>query len=393
MSKRTSSLSALLTVAVFVASAIASPLSAGPPAQANNRKTVTVMTRNLYLGADVAPAIGAIASGDFNAIVTAVSEVWGTVQFTDFPARADGIAREIALAQPDLIGLQEAEVWRSQTPSDFVLGNFAPNAEHVEYDFVQILLKALEARGLHYAVVAEEQGLDVEVPGFLSAADAENLVLSDIRLTEHEVILARTDLRTSELKLSNPQTGHFENNVVFPVEGIGVVSVLRGWAAIDAKVRGKSFRFVTTHLEADDSEIRNAQALELIAGPANTTLPVVLVADSNSNANGDSEGTLYDSTAYFALVGAGFSDAWLEAHPGSVVSTCCNAPDLTNPDFPQPTDNEGRIDLVLFRGARDFSTLGAGLSGVHPADRVSNGLTLIWPSDHAGVAATLQIQN
>jgi endonuclease/exonuclease/phosphatase family metal-dependent hydrolase len=368
-----------LTVTVFSAL----PLAAATPSQSNDAKTVTVMTRNLYLGADVAPAVAAVLSGDPAAIVAAVSEVWGKVQFTDFPARAEGIACEIAAAQPDLIGLQEAELWRSQTPADSVFGN----ARHVEYDFVKILLKALKARGLHYQVVAEEQGFDIELPGFLSEANAEAGLLSDIRLTEREVILARSDLKDSELKLSNPQTGHFATNVEFPISPDFTFVVQRGWASVDAKVRGKSFHFLTTHLEADSEAVREAQAIEVIVGPANTSLPVILVADSNSNANGDAT-----TAAYSSFIGAGFADAWFEAHPGSFVSSCCNAELLDNLTFPVSTDDEGRIDLILYRDARNFAPIDVGLLGINPAtDRVSNGVTLIWPSDHAGVAAKLRI--
>jgi endonuclease/exonuclease/phosphatase family metal-dependent hydrolase len=373
----------------FLVLAIAAPLAAaGPPPQANDQKTVAVMTQNLYVGADLAPAVAAVASGDFEAIVTAVSDVWKKVQLTDFNARAEGLAREIKAAQPALIGLQEAELWRSQTPADFVPGN----AEHVESDFVATLLDALAGRGLHYAVVVEETGFDAEFPGFLSDAAALADELSDIRLTDREVILARTDLQTSELKLSNPQSGNFETNIEIPIASDGTFVLLRGWAAVDAKVRGKSFRFVTTHLESDlesDSErVREYQAAEILAGPADTSLPVLLVGDLNSNANGDSS-----TPAYSTFIGSGFVDGWLEANPGTTVSTCCNAEPLTNPTFPSPSDDFGRIDHILYRGARDFRTLGASLFGTDPADRVSIGLTLIWPSDHAGLAATLEIEN
>jgi hypothetical protein len=370
---------------VLLVLAIAAPLAAaGPPPQANNQKTLTVMTQNLYVGADLGPAVAAVASGDPEAIVAAVSETWAKVQFTDFNARAEGLAREIEAAQPGLIGLQEAELWRSQTPADFVPGN----AEHVESDFVATLLDALTARGLHYAVVVEETGFDAEFPGFLSEAAVLAGELSDIRLTDHEVILARTDLQTSELKLSNPQTGNFETNIEFPIApGVDFV-LLRGWAAVDVKIRGKSFRFVTTHLESDSELVREAQAAEILAGPADTSLPVLLVGDLNSNANGDSS-----TPAYSEFVGSGFVDGWLEANPGTTVSTCCNAELLTNPTFPSPLDDFGRIDHVLHRGALDFRTLGASLFGTDPSDRVSNGLTLIWPSDHAGLAATLEIEN
>jgi endonuclease/exonuclease/phosphatase family metal-dependent hydrolase len=153
------------------------------------------------------------------------------------------------------------------------------------------------------------------------------------------------------------------------------------------KVRGKSFRFVTTHLESDSEEVREAQALEILAGPADTELPVVLVGDTNSNANGDAS-----TPAYSAFIGDGFVDTWLEAHPGVVVSTCCNAELLANPVFPDPAEDFGRIDLVLYRRSANFRTLGTDLFGIDPADQVSNGLTLIWPSDHAGVAASLEIR-
>ncbi len=369
-----------LFFALLVLAIAAPPLGAAPSPQASNAGTVTVMTRNLYVGADLAAAEAAILSGDPAAIVAAVSEVWAKVQFTNFPARAEGIAREIAAAKPDLVGLQEAELWRSQTPADLVMGN----AHHVEYDFVKILLQALEAQGLHYTVVAEEKGFDVELPGFLSEAAALAGDLSDIRLTDREVILARRD---PGLTLFNSQEGHFVTNLEFPVSPDFTFVLRRGWASVDARIRGKSFRFVTTHLEADSEEVRDAQAIEILAGPANTGLPVIFVADANSNANGDAT-----SAAYSSFIGAGFTDAWLESHPGEIVSTCCADELLLSPVLPVPTDDEGRIDLVLYRASGDFSTLGVDLLGNNPAtDRVFNGVTLIWPSDHAGVAANLQV--
>ena len=331
-------------------------------------------------------------SGNRDTIVAAVTEIWRKVGSTNFPARAGGIAQEVEQAQPDLIGLQEAVLWRSQTPADLVGGN----AGHVEYDFVQILLDALAARGLHYAVVAEERGVDVELPGYLSEANALLGLLSDIRLTDREVILARTDLMVSELKLSNAQTGHYATNFRFPVNGTLFVET-RGWASVDAEVRGKDFRFITTHLEEVlpgpidvSGPIRQAQAVELLAGPANTNLPVVLVADGNSNANGDAT-----TAAYSTLRAAGFADAWLEAKPAKPqVSTCCADEQLLSPTLPVAGDDEGRLELVLYRGSGDFGTLGIDLLGNNAAtDKVSNGQTLIWPSDHAGVAARLGIHN
>ena len=359
--------------AAVLAFAVAQPAAAAQLSLAKKAKTVTVMTRNLYVGVDLLPAIAAIAGGDPEQIVAAVSETWAKVKFTDFPARAESLAREIAGSEPDLIGLQEAELWRSQTPADFVMGN----AKHVEYDFVQILLDALKARGLRYEVVAEETGFDAEFPGFLSPRAKK---LSDIRLTDREVILARTDL-----ELFNAQTGHFETNIGYPISPDFTFVLQRGWASVDARVKDRTFRFVTTHLESDAEGVREAQAIEIVLGPANTALPVILVADANSNANDAS------SAAYATWIGAGFTDAWFEANPGGFVSTCCADELLLSETLPVSTDDEGRIDLVLYRGAGDFGTLGIELLGNQATDKVFNGTALLWPSDHAGVAAKLQI--
>jgi endonuclease/exonuclease/phosphatase family metal-dependent hydrolase len=359
-----------LLAAALLLGWIVSPAFAGPSAQPNNRKTVAVMTRNLYLGSDLTAAVAAIVTGDPTQIIAAVTTVWAHVVATDFPKRAEGLADEVAQAQPDLIGLQEAVLWRSQTPPDF---DPAPNANHVEYDFIQILLDALEKKGLHYEVVAISTEFDAEFPGIIPGKG-----LSDIRLTDRDVILARADAKTSELKLSNIQTGHFVTNVVFPIPG-GFFTLLRGWASVDAKVRGETFHFVTTHLESDVPPVRAAQAIELVTGPANTKLPVLLAGDFNSDADGS-----VSPEAYGILLGAHFLDAWRETHPGDTSRTCCNNELLTNSD-PFPEDF-GRIDLVLFRGS--FTPLDAERFG----EKLSTSVPPLWPSDHAGVAATLQIR-
>ena len=53
--------------------------------------------------------------------------------------------------------------------------------------------------------------------------------------------------------------------------------------------------------------VQAAQANEILQGPANTTLPVVLVCDCNSNANG--------TGTYGNLITAGFEDAWNQTNP------------------------------------------------------------------------------
>src|ERR1051325_11542242 len=283
-------------------------------------RQVTVNTQNLYLGTDLNPIFGAPS---LPALFAAVGAGWAQVQSNDFPARAQAIADEIAASNPDLVGLQEATLYRTDVPPD---GPATP-AETVAYDFIQLLQDALAQRGLSYERVGTFDGTDVELPAGLPP-------LLDVRFTDRVTLLARSDERTADLKLSNPQSGTYPTALTINTVA-GPITAPRGWVSVDVKIRGKSFRFITTHLEAFSPLVRNPQAAELLAGPAATDLPVVAVGDFNSGPGGD-------PTAYGILLNGGFSDAW----PDGDGLTCCHATDLHNPS-PVLTK---RIDLVLTRG-------------------------------------------
>ena len=114
----------------------------GPADNASPKSTrdVTVMSWNLYLGGDLSPVLGALVGGDPLQIVQSTSALWQSVVATDFEIRAEAIADQIELAEPTLIGLQEAVVWRT--------GPVHPDpATDVQFDFTQILLDELSERG------------------------------------------------------------------------------------------------------------------------------------------------------------------------------------------------------------------------------------------------------
>ena len=72
-------------------------------------KPFTVMSRNLYLGADVGVALQLIPN-----LPAAAQFMWKQVQRTDFSQRKDILVREIESESPDVIGLQEATIWYCQ---------------------------------------------------------------------------------------------------------------------------------------------------------------------------------------------------------------------------------------------------------------------------------------
>src|SRR5262245_44163310 len=131
------------------------PASADPvqhlaePVGSQADRTVTVMTRNLYIGADLSPIGAALASGSPSAIIAAASTIWAGVLSTNFPERAEALAAEIGNSRPLLVGLQEVSLFRTGAPDSF-FGN-PTRADRVEFDYLAILLAELHERGLHYA--------------------------------------------------------------------------------------------------------------------------------------------------------------------------------------------------------------------------------------------------
>jgi endonuclease/exonuclease/phosphatase family metal-dependent hydrolase len=324
-------------------------------------RQLKILTRNMYLGTDFGPILGATSFPEF---ANAVAAAYIQVQQSNIPARADGIAKEIEANRPDLIGLQEASIWRT--------GPFGGPANTVAFDALQSLLDALAARGLHYAPVAIITEFEAEAPSALGI---------NIRFTDRDVVLARTDLNGSELVLSNIRAEHFATNLMFITPILGPLTIPRGWISVDGKLRGKSFRFVTTHLESFHPGVQAVQASELIQGPGNTALPVIIAGDLNTDsASGDPA----QNAGYQIILSSGFSDLWTLLHQSEPGNTWA----LHLGDSATSTTPTQRIDLVLFRG--ELLPQEVELIGDQPSDRTPGGL---WPSDHAGVVASFNLKD
>jgi endonuclease/exonuclease/phosphatase family metal-dependent hydrolase len=324
--------------------------------------SLTLMTWNIYQGTDLSPLFNATTPSEF---VSAVGSAYNRLQATAFGERADSLADEIQKTRPDLIGLQEVILLRTQIPSD---GPATP-ATNISLDYLQILIDTLAERGLTYEPIVVQNGSDIEVPGLISTG------LVDIRLTDRDVILARTD--NKDFTLSNTNGAQFAAKLPLTTP-FGPISIPRSWVSVDVTFdKGEKARIVSTHLEPLSPNIQGLQADELLNGPGNTHLPVVFIGDFNSNADGTKTQT------YTKLKNAGFIDAWTIKGKG-IGFTCCQADDLLNQD----SSLTKRTDLVMFRG--DFKVKNIGLVGDSPNDRTISGL---WPSDHAGVVATLKLNN
>ena len=318
---------------------------------------ITVMSQNLYVGADVDAVIIALASSDQSDDIPALLGAIQNLSNTDFPARAGAVADKIAAQRPHVVGLQEASV------IDIDLTALGMPVV-INLDFVVILQAKLAERGLHYGVAAQVQNI-VAAP------------LPGISLVDYDVLLV--DLDRVAVTASGGQNFTFNVGVVAPG-----IELKRGWVWADATIDGIARRFVSTHLEADLagntlSALRAAQAGELVASLP-TGQPAVIMGDLND---------VPGSPMYQVLAGTGFGDVWSALRPSVIGYTCCQPSDLSN-SLPAL---DARIDYVF---ARDFS---GGIIGVRgqidrfgdvPADRVAGSAYPVWPSDHAGLIATLR---
>ena len=84
------------------------PLAAPAPAPAAKKRDGKVMSRTIYLGADLIPLAAEQTQDGFE---RAAAERYQTVLNNDFQTRAKGIASEIQKYKPDLVALQEAARW------------------------------------------------------------------------------------------------------------------------------------------------------------------------------------------------------------------------------------------------------------------------------------------
>jgi endonuclease/exonuclease/phosphatase family metal-dependent hydrolase len=369
-------------ITAFIAALMLIPVASADAKPA----TVKVMTRNLFLGADLGPGTSA---KDLQGLVNGAGQILNQVDANKFPVRAKGLAKEILTNKPDLVGLQEASLWRTepcdQTP-------IPPKATTVRYDYIQSLLSHL---GGQYKVAVSKNEFDFEVWANTDGNEATSgpgcPMGSEIngRLTMRDAILVRKGV-----KVANKKSGTFKTLLRLKPAGVNV-DVTRGWTALDATVKGKKFHFVNTHLEAFDNstsnttngdktvgngQIREAQAKELVAkgGPATSKLPVVLVGDLNSDVK--TEVKPGDSLAYRALLKKKFVERAVTKPNGC----CLNGDVLTTTGGGSPKDFNHKVDHVMTNAPKKVKLVSGAVTGLKP----QNGF---YDSDHAGLVSTLRL--
>ena len=334
---------------------------------------LTLMSRNLCLGADTTVVLRALVEGP-EILIPAAREVWEQAQATDFRQRAVALVDEIEEARPDLIGIQEG----------VEVAHFRPGRAQVT-DFVLVMGEELERRGLPYFFLTSQENTSVTLP--LGPGE-------EMRFTDRLAVIVHRDFPYSGFRKGTYRATQMPG---------GGIEMRRGWIRVDAEVEGVPFHFITTHLEIQP--FAGAQALQakelLTEVVGDLEGATVMLGDFNSNAAGSAGDPTWTST-YEEVLAAGFKDLWLLANPEGVDPglTCCHDVDLKNP----VSAFDQRIDFMFWRpsgwmdggepakGPRAFlESLYVRTVGADPTKRTEPGG--LWPSDHAGLVAELRLRS
>ncbi|MCH9815758.1 MAG: endonuclease/exonuclease/phosphatase family protein [Actinomycetia bacterium] len=338
-------------------------------------EVIKVMTRNIYLGADLRPAFEADGVAGF---VAANGEIFNQVTATNMPTRSKGLAKEIRKVQPDVVGLQEAALWRTG-PVDFDAAlNQQPVATNVYQDFLKILMKRLNKNGKTYRVALVNDEFDFEGPADTDGNPNTGPLGADIngRLTMRDAILIK---RGAGIKIKGERGKHYSMGYEVNVAGLVNVKVLRGWQSLKVKIRNSPWiRFSNTHLESFDDRtqrpsLRAQQAQELVDKVKRGKQPNIVVGDFNSDRPGlvPGDGQAYNVMRDNGYRSVGTKDPW----------SCCisGSYDLMTGS---KKDFDHRVDQIFTSTPKKVKKISTKVTG----RKKQNGY---WNSDHAGVTSQL----
>ena len=363
--------------------------------------TFTVMSRNIYLGADVGVALELIPD-----MPAAAQFMWDQVNKNDFSKRSVALAAEIQSYKPDVIGLQEATIWYCKKNAW---------SKKVEvFNFTDQLLQALDGD----YVLASKDGKTAFNPGYsINPIPFLTMVKDPERFQKvfgqdkaacgfqiGDALVIKKELAGQVVKVGN--TEYEDSYSIVPT----LMTIYRGYTWADINIANIPVRFITTHLESiwDENKVPNAakQATQLIKDVKETNMPLVIIGDFNSDprdprpANAANPGLQPTASkecpagsskcnAYRLMKEAGFNDAGPDASDPTTYTWGMNAL-LTGPDpdrlkAAQAMGNEygftDRLDYIFTKNGVDVTT------------SQIIGYKAPYATDHAGIFAEFSILN
>ena len=363
--------------------------------------TITVMSRNIYLGADVGVALELIPD-----MPAAAQFMWDQVNKNDFSKRSIALAAEIKEYKPDVIGLQEATIWYCKK-----------NAWSKKVEVFNFTDQLLEALGGDY-LLASKDGKRAFNPGYsINPIPFLTMVKDPTRFQKlfgqdkaacgfqiGDALAIKKSLADQVIRVGN--TEYEDSYSIVPT----LMTIYRGYTWADINIANIPVRFVSTHLESiwDENKVPNAakQATQLISDLKDTNMPLVVIGDfnadprdprSSSAANPGLQPTASEEcpagdskcNAFRLMVEAGFNDAGPDASEPTTYTWGMNAL-LTGPDPDRLKSAQGMGNEYGFTDRLDYIFT---KNGVAVTTSQIIGYKAPYATDHAGVFAEFTILN
>ena len=248
----------------------------------------------------------------------------------DLDERLELVVEQLAALRPDVVALQEASLGGNR-------GNIAER-----------LGRALGIEWIHAPTTSQVFGIE-----WLDRA-----ITSAIRFNEGPAVLSRFPIVGSEI-VALPRCA----NRLFP----------RVLLRVEVRTPHGPLDFYSTHTSRDDCQLRRVAEL---VGARRGPLPAIVAGDFNTRESAD---------AYAELLAAGFVDAFRAVNPSATGLTSRQDVYAARPTVAR------RIDFVfVVPGANGASRVAESRIVLDIPRRRADGTTL-WPSDHYGVLAVIEI--
>lgn len=403
-------------LALLVSAPILLALLVVPHASADEPYDITVMSRNIYLGADVGVALELIP--DFPA---AAQFMWDQMRKTQFENRVEKLANEAAQERPELIGIQEATIW-------YCKKNLWSKKVEV-FNFLDQYIAATKKTGVGYSL-ASAAGVEAFNPGYSIAAIPYLTKVKDAAtfqpifgsesaacgFTIGDAILVRDDVAGDVLQVGNSEFKDAYS--IVPT----IMTIYRGYTWVDFKVRDSVVRVASTHLESiwDEDEVPNSakQAAQLISDLGGAAMPLIVMGDFNADyrdprpTNAANPGLqpvvgkscpnsgAAECNAYAAMIAAGFTNSSPDAKDPRYftwgAAALLNGPDTARVNAAKEFGNQygftDRLDYIFTKNV--YATVSTKLIGnVYPdgSSIWDCGLEKCFASDHAGIVSTIEL--
>jgi len=361
--------------------------------------SVTVMSRNIYLGADVGRALEFIPN-----LPAAAQYMWDQVKQTDFSKRVKILAAEINQSAPDVIGLQEATVWYCKKYSW---------SKKVEiFNFTEQLLDELGGKyklASKDGVTSLNPGFSINPIPFLTKVNDEQIFRevfgrssADCGFETGDALLVKKSKSLEVIKVGNSE---YEAN--YPIVPT-MMTIYRGYSWADIRVSGVPTRFVTTHLESlwDENKVPNSakQAMQLVSDLSNTKMPLIVMGDFNADPRdprpkdqpNPGEQPVVSRTcpansatcnAYLIMIRAGYQDSGPDSFDPKFFTWGMNAL-LTGADSKRVAAAKSMGNNYGFTERLDYIF---SKNGTESSSSQIIGIQGDYGSDHAGVVATIAL--